>query len=37
MLGCPQGVHAFLRAYYHVKSADWKENKPYELAVVERG
>ena len=28
MLRCPQGVHAFLRAYYHVKSADWKENRP---------
>jgi pimeloyl-ACP methyl ester carboxylesterase len=26
-----QGVHAFLRAYYHYKSADWKENKPFEL------
>jgi pimeloyl-ACP methyl ester carboxylesterase len=33
MLRCPQGVHAFLRAYYHVKSADWKENQPYELAA----
>jgi pimeloyl-ACP methyl ester carboxylesterase len=32
MRKCPQGVHAFLRAYYHMKSADWKENKPYELA-----
>ncbi len=32
MTKCPQGVHDFLRAYYHVKSADWKENKPYELA-----
>jgi pimeloyl-ACP methyl ester carboxylesterase len=31
MLRCPQGVHAFLRAYYHMKSADWKENRPYEL------
>ena len=29
---CPQGVHAFLRAYYHHKSADWKANKPFELA-----
>jgi len=28
---CPQGVHAFLRAYYHVKSADWKANKPFPL------
>jgi pimeloyl-ACP methyl ester carboxylesterase len=26
-----QGVHDFLRAYYHHKSADWKENKPFEL------
>ncbi len=26
-----QGVHDFLRAYYHHKSADWKENKPHEL------
>jgi pimeloyl-ACP methyl ester carboxylesterase len=28
----PQGVHDFLRAYYHHKSADWKANKPYPLA-----
>ena len=27
----PQGLHAFLRAYYHHKSADWKDNKPYPL------
>src|SRR3984957_2135306 len=27
----PQGVHDFLRAYYHYKSADWKANKPYPL------
>jgi pimeloyl-ACP methyl ester carboxylesterase len=32
MLRCPQGLHAFLRAYYHHKSADWKANKPYVLA-----
>jgi len=32
MLHCPQGVHAFLRAYYHQKSADWRQNKPYRLA-----
>jgi pimeloyl-ACP methyl ester carboxylesterase len=31
MWRCPQGVHAFLRAYYHYKSADWKENKPFRL------
>jgi pimeloyl-ACP methyl ester carboxylesterase len=29
---CPQGVHAFLRAYFHHKSADWKANRPYPLA-----
>jgi pimeloyl-ACP methyl ester carboxylesterase len=27
-----QGVHAFLRAYYHMKSADWKGNHPAPLA-----
>lgn len=27
----PQGVHDFLRAYYHHKSADWKDNAPYKL------
>ena len=27
-----QGVHAFLRAYYHHKSADWTENRPFRLA-----
>ena len=31
MCNCPQGLHAFLRAYYHHKSADWKNNKPYKL------
>ncbi len=28
----PQGVHAFLRAYYHHKSADWPGNQPHRLA-----
>ena len=28
----PGGLHAFLRAYYHVKSADWPDNKPHPLA-----
>jgi pimeloyl-ACP methyl ester carboxylesterase len=28
---CSQGVHAFLRAYYHHKSADWAGNKPFPL------
>ena len=26
-----RSLHKFLRAYYHMKSADWKENNPYEL------
>ena len=28
MWRAPQGLHAFLRAYYHYKSADWTGNKP---------
>jgi pimeloyl-ACP methyl ester carboxylesterase len=32
MRNCAQGVHAFLRAYYHYKSADWPGNRPYPLA-----
>src|SRR5690606_25903740 len=32
MHGARQGVHAFLRAYFHHKSADWKANKPFRLA-----
>jgi pimeloyl-ACP methyl ester carboxylesterase len=31
MRNCPQGIHDFLRAYYHFKSADWKQNKPFRL------
>ena len=27
----PQGLHDFLRAYYHHKSADWTANKPTPL------
>ena len=30
---CPQGVHDFLRAYYHMKSADWPANQPHPLAA----
>ena len=30
---CPQGIHNFLRAYYHQKSADWKQNQPFKLAA----
>ena len=32
MWHCRQGVHDFLRAYFHHKSADWKENRPHRLA-----
>jgi pimeloyl-ACP methyl ester carboxylesterase len=32
MVHCKQGVHDFLRAYYHHKSADWARNKPFRLA-----
>lgn len=28
-----QGLHDFLRAYYHVKSADWAENHPRPLSA----
>ena len=31
MWHCPQGVHDFLRAYFHHKSADWAANKPHRL------
>src|SRR6185436_4969760 len=31
MQHAPQGVHDFLQAYYHHKSADWKNNQPYPL------
>ncbi len=27
-----QGLQAFLRAYYHAKSADWKQNNPHPLS-----
>jgi pimeloyl-ACP methyl ester carboxylesterase len=33
MRTCPQGVHAFLRAYFHVKSADWEGNLPHPLTA----
>lgn len=31
LCNAPQGLHAFLRAYYHVKSADWAGNRPERL------
>jgi pimeloyl-ACP methyl ester carboxylesterase len=32
MWRAPQGVHAFLRAYYHYKSGDWTGNQPFKLS-----
>jgi pimeloyl-ACP methyl ester carboxylesterase len=37
MWRAPQGLHAFLRAYYHFKSADWKQNRPFKLAAFTAG
>ncbi len=34
MWRAPQGLHAFLRAYYHYKSADFEGNRPYPLAAL---
>ncbi len=31
MMNAAQGLHAFMRAYYHYKSADWKGNVPHRL------
>lgn len=31
MWHAPQGLQAFLRGYYHYKSADWPDNKPFKL------
>jgi pimeloyl-ACP methyl ester carboxylesterase len=31
MWHAPQGIHDFLRGYYHHKSADWRGNAPYPL------
>ena len=33
MRNAPQGVHDFLRGYYHMKSADWTQNQPHPLAA----
>jgi pimeloyl-ACP methyl ester carboxylesterase len=32
MWKAPQGVHDFLRAYFHHKSGDWADNQPFPLA-----
>ncbi|WP_211907361.1 alpha/beta fold hydrolase [Pikeienuella piscinae] len=31
MLRAPQGLPAFLRAYFHCKSGDWAGNRPFKL------
>ncbi|KAJ7209902.1 alpha/beta-hydrolase [Mycena haematopus] len=33
LMNAPRGLRAFLREYYHVKSADWEHNKPHPLAA----
>ena len=35
MCRAPQGLHAFLRAYYHHKSADWPGNQPHPLRALD--
>jgi pimeloyl-ACP methyl ester carboxylesterase len=37
MRHCQQGVHAFLRGYFHYKSADWTDNKPFRLKAWTAG
>ena len=32
MWHAPQGLQAFIRGYYHYKSADWAGNRPHRLA-----
>lgn len=31
----PQGLHRFLRTFFHVKSADWAGNRPSPLALAD--
>ena len=31
IMNCNQGLKSFIRAYYHYKSSDWKDNNPFEL------
>lgn len=37
MRNAPQGLHAFFRAYYYYKSADWKGNQPFPLKARTAG
>lgn len=30
-----QGMHDFLRAYFHVKSADWDSNQPHDMGTTD--
>ncbi|KAJ7468085.1 epoxide hydrolase [Mycena latifolia] len=34
MMRAPRGLRAFLREYYHVKSADWAPNAPHPLGTL---
>lgn len=34
MMNCPEGLHAFLRAYFHSKSGDWSGNNPVPLQAL---
>lgn len=31
----PQGMHNFLRAYFHIKSADGRANRPYDIGSLD--
>ncbi|KAJ6557941.1 alpha/beta-hydrolase [Mycena capillaripes] len=33
MMSSPGGLRAFMREYFHVKSADWAHNKPHPLVL----
>ncbi|KAI0718810.1 alpha/beta-hydrolase [Cerioporus squamosus] len=37
MTRAPQGLHAFLRSYFHMKSADWEANDPQPLPPSPEG
>lgn len=37
MLRAPQGLHAFLRAFFHVKSGDWAGNTPHPVKPTAEG
>ncbi|KAI0370571.1 alpha/beta-hydrolase [Pilatotrama ljubarskyi] len=37
MWRAPQGLHAFFRGYYHLKSADWAGNDPHPIEASAAG